>query len=94
MAAARQYGLITRALPGDGVGICPPLIITETQVNDMFDRYLLALDTVHQKLSGQKPNGSKVTSFFSGINSDCILNPDITVIIKKALYKRLFYSAC
>jgi 4-aminobutyrate--pyruvate transaminase len=52
MAAARPHGLITRALPGDGVGVCPPLIITETQINDMFDRYQLALNTVHQKLSG------------------------------------------
>lgn len=51
MAAARQHGLITRALPGDGVGVCPPLIITEPQINDMFDRYQLALDTVYQKLS-------------------------------------------
>lgn len=51
MNAARQHGLITRALPGDGVGVCPPLIITEAEIHEMFDRYKLALDTVYQQLS-------------------------------------------
>ena len=32
-----ENGLILRALPsGDTVGICPPLIITEQQIHDLF----------------------------------------------------------
>ena len=46
-----ENGLIVRALPsGDTIGICPPLIITERQVNDLFDALELALNTVHVKL--------------------------------------------
>ncbi|MGU9961852.1 MAG: aminotransferase [Candidatus Puniceispirillales bacterium WSBS_2018_MAG_OTU23] len=33
-----QQGIITRALPLDGIGFCPPLIISEDEINDMFDR--------------------------------------------------------
>lgn len=51
MNAARQHGLITRALPGDGIAICPPLIITDDEIHEMFDRYKLALDAVHEMLS-------------------------------------------
>lgn len=50
--AARQYGVITRALPGDGIAICPPLIITDDEINEMFDRYGRALDNVYAKVSG------------------------------------------
>ncbi len=32
-----EEGLITRAIFGDALAFCPPLIITEAQVNDMFD---------------------------------------------------------
>jgi len=51
MNAARKHGLITRALPGDGIAVCPPLIITEDEIQEMFDRYKLALDDVYEKLS-------------------------------------------
>ncbi len=44
-------GLILRALPsGDTVGICPPLIITEPQIHELFDALKLSLDTVHAEL--------------------------------------------
>lgn len=43
-AKALEAGLIVRALPGDAVGICPPLIITEAEVDDLFDRLEQALD--------------------------------------------------
>ena len=36
-------GLIARAL-GDTLALCPPLIITEAEINDMFDRMTRALD--------------------------------------------------
>ena len=36
-ARAQARGLIVRALPGDVIGICPPLIITETQIDELFD---------------------------------------------------------
>ena len=40
-----ENGLILRALPsGDTVGICPPLIISEQQVHDLFDALEKALD--------------------------------------------------
>ena len=51
-AAARQHGVITRALPGDGIAICPPLIITDDEINEMFDCYGKALDQVYEQLSG------------------------------------------
>ncbi len=47
MQAANQalaHGLIVRALPGDTLGICPPLIITETEIDDLFDRLTRTLD--------------------------------------------------
>ncbi len=38
------HGLILRPLPGDVVGICPPLIITEAEIDLLFDRLSQALD--------------------------------------------------
>ncbi|MDF1587467.1 aminotransferase [Marinimicrococcus flavescens] len=40
------HGLILRPLPGDAVGICPPLIITEAEIDQLFDRLTAALDDV------------------------------------------------
>jgi 4-aminobutyrate--pyruvate transaminase len=50
--AARQHGIILRALPGDGVGFCPPLIITEPEINQLFDAVGSALDDVYAILAG------------------------------------------
>ena len=36
-ARAQARGLIVRALPGDVIGICPPLFITEAQIDELFD---------------------------------------------------------
>ena len=36
--------LILRPLPGDVIGICPPLIITEKEIDDIFDRTTRGLD--------------------------------------------------
>lgn len=46
VAAAQRHGLILRALAGDIVAFCPPLIITGEQVNEMFDAVEKALDEV------------------------------------------------
>jgi 4-aminobutyrate--pyruvate transaminase len=47
---ALQQGLIVRPLPGDTVGICPPLIITEDEIDTLFDRLRRALDAVQAEL--------------------------------------------
>lgn len=43
---AQAHGVVTRAL-GDNYSLCPPLIITEAQINDMFDRSERALDDTY-----------------------------------------------
>ncbi len=37
-------GLLLRPLPGDVVGICPPLVISEDEIDDLFDRLAGALE--------------------------------------------------
>jgi 4-aminobutyrate---pyruvate transaminase len=44
--------VITRAL-GDTVNLCPPLVITETEIDDLFDRIGRALDDTHDWVSGR-----------------------------------------
>jgi len=41
---ATEHGLIVRGLINDSVAFCPPLIITDDQVNEMFDMFERALD--------------------------------------------------
>ena len=43
-AAASDEGLIVRAMPGDAVAFCPPMIITESEIDEMFDRFDRALE--------------------------------------------------
>ncbi len=50
MAKARDNGLIVRAVPGDSIAICPPLIINEAQINELFDRLMRSLDELYQAL--------------------------------------------
>ena len=38
-----EHGVIVRAI-GDTICFCPPLIITESQVDDMIDRFALCLE--------------------------------------------------
>ncbi len=40
---AQAHGLLIRAM-GDALGICPPLIITEAELGEVFDRLEMALD--------------------------------------------------
>ncbi len=42
-SACQEAGLIVRAM-GDAVAFCPPLIITEAQVHEMFDKFAVGLD--------------------------------------------------
>jgi 4-aminobutyrate---pyruvate transaminase len=41
--AAQERGLIVRPLFGDRVALCPPLIISEAQIEEMYRRFGLAL---------------------------------------------------
>ena len=34
----QDEGVILRSLPGDSLAFCPPLIIEERQINEMFDK--------------------------------------------------------
>lgn len=53
-AAAYSHGLIVRALPaGDSVAFCPPLIITESQIDDMMDCFAKALEDTEKMLAEQ-----------------------------------------
>jgi len=42
-ARALNHGLVVRALPGDVIGICPPLIITKAQIDELFDSLSIAV---------------------------------------------------
>ncbi|MFQ5958168.1 MAG: aspartate aminotransferase family protein [Alphaproteobacteria bacterium] len=44
MNRAVDHGLLVRALVGDVVAVCPPLIITEAQIDELFDGFRKALD--------------------------------------------------
>jgi 4-aminobutyrate--pyruvate transaminase len=41
---AEEEGLICRAVGGDNVGLCPPLVIDGSEINAMFDMLARALD--------------------------------------------------
>ncbi|MYD44419.1 MAG: aminotransferase class III-fold pyridoxal phosphate-dependent enzyme [Gammaproteobacteria bacterium] len=43
MARCREHGLISRAVAGDSLAFCPPLIITADQIDEIFSKFDLAL---------------------------------------------------
>jgi 4-aminobutyrate--pyruvate transaminase len=47
---ARNHQLIVRPTPGDSVALCPPLIISESELDLIFDRLKNALDDMHNTL--------------------------------------------
>ncbi len=49
-AACLEEGLVVRALPGDVVAVCPPLIITESQLDELADKLARGLDRAAQAL--------------------------------------------
>ncbi len=44
VALAQDEGLICRAVAGDSIALCPPLIINQDEINTMFDALAKALD--------------------------------------------------
>ena len=48
MSVLQEEGVILRALPLDGIGFCPPLIITEDELNAMFDRVEKAMPKIDE----------------------------------------------
>ena len=45
----QESGVILRALPGDSLGFCPPLIIEKSQIHEMFDK----IDSVLSRIDFQ-----------------------------------------
>ena len=45
-----DQNLVLRPLPGDVVGFCPPLIVTEEEIDDIFDRTKRGLDEAQAAL--------------------------------------------
>ncbi len=54
VATIQENGVILRAWPGDIVGFCPPLVITETELDDMFDRIDDAMDRFAKTVDAQR----------------------------------------
>ncbi|MNW19630.1 L-Lysine-8-amino-7-oxononanoate aminotransferase [compost metagenome] len=46
---ALEEGLIVRAM-GDSIGLCPPLIITRTELDDLFARLARAMERFQAEL--------------------------------------------
>jgi 4-aminobutyrate--pyruvate transaminase len=44
MGRAQEHGLLVRALPGDTVAFCPPLIVEEGEIDMIVERFGKALD--------------------------------------------------
>ncbi len=49
VAAARDKGLVVRATPGDSIAFCPPLIISDDEIDEMFDAVSDALSVVQNR---------------------------------------------
>ncbi len=45
-----EAGFLTRPLPSDTLGICPPLVISEGEIDELFDRIARALDETKKQL--------------------------------------------
>ena len=43
MIRCQEHGLVVRNL-GDTIALCPPLVITESEISELFDRLERALD--------------------------------------------------
>ena len=46
VAAARERGLIVRPTPGDSIAFCPPLIINDEEIDELFDTMTDALSAI------------------------------------------------
>lgn len=47
VALAQEEGLLTRAVGGDALGLCPPLVIDGAQINELFDCLERALNRTY-----------------------------------------------
>jgi 4-aminobutyrate---pyruvate transaminase len=56
-AFAQEEGLFTRAMLSDRLGFCPPLIIKEAEIDEMFDRFTRALDKTEDWVRRQNLRG-------------------------------------
>ncbi len=52
MGRAQQHGLLIRALPGDAVAVCPPLVVTEDEIGMIIERFGKALDDTAEMAAG------------------------------------------
>jgi 4-aminobutyrate--pyruvate transaminase len=48
-----EEGLIVRPLMDDRIAFCPPLVISEGEINELFDRFARALERTREWVSGQ-----------------------------------------
>jgi 4-aminobutyrate--pyruvate transaminase len=46
-----EHGVLCRPLPGDAMGICPPMIVTESEIDEIFDAIEKGLDSAHAALT-------------------------------------------
>ena len=55
---ATEHGLILRATPADGVAVCPPLIITEEEIEELRHKYQGWQSVVEKKplIDARKPH--------------------------------------
>ena len=44
VARCHEHGVVLRALPSDSVAFCPPLIITQDEIDMVMERAARALD--------------------------------------------------
>jgi len=54
---AQEEGIFTRAMLADRLAFCPPLIITEAEIEEMFDRFTSALDKTEEWVRREKLRG-------------------------------------
>jgi 4-aminobutyrate--pyruvate transaminase len=54
---AQEEGIFTRAMLADRLAFCPPLIITEAEIDEMFDKFVRALDKTEEWVRREKLRG-------------------------------------
>jgi 4-aminobutyrate--pyruvate transaminase len=54
---AQEEGIFTRGMLSDRLGFCPPLIINEAEIDEMFDRFVRALDKTEAWVRREKLRG-------------------------------------
>ncbi|WP_019529200.1 aminotransferase [Dasania marina] len=52
--ACQNHGLIIRSVAGSAIAFCPPMIITESQIDEMMEKFTKALDDTMDFVSSNK----------------------------------------